>query len=247
MVIALPREIPVGFGRIDDRHSEEAQAFVTYRSASAIAQHVAVQAGVGRTRAAEGARFLIRRFSPRALVSFGFAGGLTSGLARGTVIIGTEAVGEGSSRTWAANCDLVAQFRAAAEAEQLPVQEGRVVTSHQLVADPVSKAALQSKSGACAVDMETIGVVEVAHEGGLPWTAVRAVVDSATDTLPPSCLAMLREDGHVAMGRFVRMICRSPQQLRYVLWLAGSMATARWHLSQTFERWTKCSAVQRHQ
>ena len=169
------------------------------------------------------------------------------GLARGTLIIGTEVACADSFPQWAAaNHDLVKQFQAAADAEALPVQQGRLVTSRHMVADPASKADLRGKSGACAVDMETIGIVKAAHEAGLPWVAVRAIVDSATDTLPPALLTTLREDGHVATGRLICRLCRSPQLLCHLLWLLGATAMARRHLSQTFERWTTALGVQRH-
>jgi len=248
VVVALPREIPAGFVCFDNRQRVATHPLTIYCSASAATQHVAVQAGVGRTCAAEGARLLIRRFSLLGLVSFGFAGGLAPELARGTLIIGTEYVCEAwSDKGTAANRDLVEQFRAAADAEELPVQQGRLVTSRYIVADPTSKADLRGKSGACAVDMETAGIVEAADEASLPWVAVRAIVDSATDTVPPACLAMLGGDGHVATGRLLRMICRSPQMLWHLVRLAGDTAMARRRLSRTFERWAKSLAVQRQQ
>jgi adenosylhomocysteine nucleosidase len=245
LVVALPREIPAGFVRLDNWESMEPRGMAIYRFASAPAQHVAVQAGVGRTRAADGARFLIRRFSPQALVSFGFAGGLTPELARGTLLIGTELVCEDSSRKFAAaHRDLVDQFQTAAEAEELPVQQGALVTSRHLVADPASKTALRGRSRACAVDMETAGIVEAAHEAGLPWVAVRAIIDSAEDSLPAACLTVLRDDGHVATGQLIWTVGRSPQLLWHFLRLAGNMATARRRLSQAFERWTASLTVQ---
>jgi adenosylhomocysteine nucleosidase len=96
------------------------------------------------------------------------------------------------------------------------------------------------------VDMETAGIVEVADEAGLPWVAVRAIVDGATDTLPPACVATLCEDGHVATGRLLRMICRSPQLLWTLLRLTSDTATAGRHLSQVFERWAKSLVVPCH-
>ncbi|MGH8069184.1 MAG: hypothetical protein ACRERE_28910 [Candidatus Entotheonellia bacterium] len=244
LVVALPREIPAGFVRIDTLERVGPHTFAVYQSAPATGQHVAVQAGVGRIRAAEGARLLIRRFSPQALASFGFAGGLTPGLARGTLIIAAEVVYEDSSRTLvAANRDLVEQLQAAADAEELPVRQGRLVTCRHIVADPAAKAALRARSGASAVDMETVGIAEVAHEAGLPWVAVRAIVDSAEESLPAACLTMLRQDGSVAPGRLIQSICRSPQQLWHFLRLAGNSATARRHLSQAFERWSKSLTV----
>jgi adenosylhomocysteine nucleosidase len=242
VVVALTRELPEGLVRFGNRQRVETHPFTVYRTAAA--QHIVVQAGVGRTRAAAGARLLIHRFSAQGLVSFGFAGGLAPELARGTVIIGTEVVCEDGSGKWAmASRDLIEQFRMAAAAEELPMQQGRLVTSRDIVADPTAKADLRDKSGACAVDMETAGVVEAADEAGLPWVAVRAIVDSATDTLPPVCLTTLREDGHVATGRLLWTICRSPLVLWHIVRLAGDTALARRHLSQAFERWAKSLVV----
>jgi adenosylhomocysteine nucleosidase len=245
VVAALPREIPAGFVYLHSRQHVETQSFTIYCSTSTAGQHVAVQAGVGRARAIEGARCLIRRFSPQGLVSFGFAGGLAPEIAPGTVIIGTEVMCEDGSGKWPmASRNLVEQFCAAADAEGLPRQQGRLVTSRYIVADPTAKADLRSRSEACAVDMETVGIVEAADEAGLPWVAVRAIVDSATGTLPPACLTTLRQDGHVAIGRLLRMICRSPLVLRHIVRLAGDTALARRHLSRTFERWAKSQVVQ---
>jgi len=245
LVVALPREIPAGFVRIASRERLKPRALAVYRSAPGAGQHIAVQAGVGRIRAAEAARLLIRRFSPLALASFGFAGGLTPDLARGALVIGTAVVDEAAPGKLAvANRDLAEQFQAAAVAEDLPVRQGILVTSRHLVADPTAKTALSLRSGACAVDMESAGIVEVAHEAGLPWVAVRAIVDSAGESLPMACLTMLREDGSIALGRLIQTFCRSPQLLWHVLRLARHTATARRHLSQAFERWTKSLTVQ---
>jgi nucleoside phosphorylase len=242
-VIALPREIPAGLVRIRSREAGKLCALAVFRHATTAAQLVAVQAGIGCTRAAEGAQLLIQRFSPQALVSFGFAGGLMPQLARGTVIIGTELVGAESSQTLAkANRPLVDQFLAATEAAGLPGQWGSIVTTQHLVADARSKAQLWGRSGACAVDMETAGIVAVACEAGLPWVAVRVIIDSAEDALPVACRTMLRGDGHVAMWRLMRTVCRCPWLLRHFLRLAGDTATARRHLSEAVDQWAKTIA-----
>jgi adenosylhomocysteine nucleosidase len=238
VVVALPREIPAGFVRIGNRQRVETHLYPIYRCEAT--QHVIVQAGVGRIRAAAAARMLIHRFAPQALVSFGFAGGLAPGLAPGTIVIGTEVVCEDGVGQWPmASRDLVEQFRAAAVAEELPTQQGKLVTSRDIVADSAAKADLREKSGAWAVDMETLGIVEASHEADLPWVAVRAIVDSVSDTLPPACLWTLRADGHVATRRLLWLMCRSPLVLRHIVRLAGATALARRHLSKAFERWAK--------
>jgi adenosylhomocysteine nucleosidase len=245
VVAALSCEIPAGFVYLHNRQCLETHRFTIYSFTLTAGRHVAVQAGAGHARAIEGARILIRRFSPQGLVSFGFAGGLSPEIAAGTVIIGTEVVREDGSGQWAvAGRDLVEQFSAAAKAEGLPMQQGKLVTSPAIVSDPAAKAALMDKSEACAVDMETVGIAEAAEEARLPWVAVRAIVDSAMDTLPPACQTILREDGHVATGRLLQLICRSPLMLRHILRLAGDMALARRHLSRTFGRWAQSRVIQ---
>jgi nucleoside phosphorylase len=247
VVVALPREIPAGFIRSDSCQHQEVHPFSVYAWTPAPARHVAVQAGVGRARAAEGARLLIRRFSLQGLVSFGFAGGLAPELARGTLVIGTEVVCEERSDSCAsANHDLVEQFHAAARSARLAVQRGRLVTSQHIVADAASRADLRKKSGACAVDMETAGISAVAEAAGLPWVAVRAIVDGATDTLPLACATILREDGHIATRPLVRLLCRSPQQVWRIVRLAGGTVMAHRRLSQVFEHWTQMCGPQRH-
>jgi adenosylhomocysteine nucleosidase len=248
LVVALPREVPTGFVRVASRGRLKPRAFAVYRSAPWAGQHVAVQSGVGRIRAAEAAHLLIGRFAPVALASFGFAGGLTPDLTPGALVIGTAVVDEEESGKWtAANRHLVEQFHAAAEAEELPVRQGILVTSRHIVANPSAKAELSVRSGACAVDMETAGMVEVADQAGLPWVAVRAIVDGVEEPLPTACLAMLREDGSIASGRLIQACCRSPKLLWYMLRLARQVATAQRHLSQAFARWTKNPAVQSDQ
>jgi adenosylhomocysteine nucleosidase len=246
IVVALPHEIPTGFVRTETGERLMPRTLTLYRHVTTAARLMAVQAGVGQARAAEGARLLVRCFSPAILVSFGFAGGLDPRLVRGTLVIGSALVSENASLAVAvADQALIAGFLAVAEAEGIPAQRGAIVTTQRLVADTASKAALRAKSGACAVDMETAGIVEVAREAGLPWLAVRAIVDSAQDSLPPACLTVLRDDGHVAVGPLLRTICRSPHLLRSFLRLAGDTATARRHLSQAFERWSSGHTDQR--
>jgi adenosylhomocysteine nucleosidase len=238
LVVALPRELPSGFAHITAGGTEESSGLAVYRLATAGCQIAAVRAGVGERRAAVGAHFLVRRFSPRALVSFGFAGGLRPELGRGTLIVGQHLVSTESNRPLAdADRGLVEQFFAAARTACLPVQRGAIVTADHIVTDASCKAALACKSGADAVDMETKGMVEVASQAGLAWVALRAIVDTAEEILPAECLRVLRTDGRVALGRLMRDIPRSPWLIWHLFRLARSAALARRHLCRALKQW----------
>ena len=238
LVIALPRELPSGFVRIAAGEAWEAPALTVYRLTTAGCQIAAVQAGVGAKRAAAGAHLLVRRFSPQALVSFGFAGGLQPKLPVGTLIVGQHLVSTASRRPLAeADGGLVEQFLAAAKSAGLPVQRGAVVSTDHIVADASCKAALACKSGADAVDMETKGMVEVASQAGLAWVALRAIVDAAEEALPAEYLRVLRPDGRVALGRLMRALPRSPCLTWHLLAMARRTALARHHLSRALGQW----------
>lgn len=239
LVVALPRELPTGFVRSHD-HPERAETppFPVYRYETALGRLTVVQTGIGQRRAAMGASWLVRQSSPCALVSFGFAGGLNPQLTRGTLVIATALVADNPSTIVdRAYRNLIDQFQTAAEAEGLPVQQGPIVTTEHVVADAASKAVFWRQSGACAVDMETAGVVQVAREVGLPWGALRAIVDCASEPLPAAYLAALRGDGRVAVGGLVRTLCRSPSLIRHLFTLAAGTAMARRHLSRVLMRW----------
>ena len=239
LVVALPHELPRGFVRGHDHHQRAASPpFPVYRCKTALGRLTAVQTGIGQRRAARGARWLAQRCSPCALVSFGFAGGLYPQLTRGTLVIATALVaGHSSTPLDKAHRHLIDQFQTAAEAEGLKVQQGPIVSTERIVADAASKAALWRQSGACAVDMETAGVVQVAREVGLPWGTLRAIVDCASDPLPAEYGAALRDDGRVAVGGLLRMLCRSPSLIGPLFTLAAGTTMARRHLSRVLTRW----------
>ncbi len=248
LVIALARELPSGFVRITPDGTEESSGLAVYRLTTVGCQIAAVRAGVGARRAAAGAHFLVRQFSPWALVSFGFAGGLRPELPRGTLIVGQHLVSTASSRPLAeADRGLVEQFLAAAKTAGLPVQRGAIVSTDHIVADASCKAALACKSGADAVDMETKGMVEVASQAGLAWVALRAIVDTVEEILPAECLKLLRADGRVAVGRLMREIPCAPWLMWHLFWLARRTALARRHLSRALEQWVETMQLQHSQ
>jgi adenosylhomocysteine nucleosidase len=211
-----------------------------YRWATAGCEVVAVQSGIGEARAAAGAARLIDAFAPQILISFGFAGGLVPNLGPGTIVIGTQLMVDGSpERRYQTAPALVEEWWAAANAECFPAHRGTIVTVPRLVADPLSKAALAQRTGACAVDMESAGIVTVAQRAALPCGTLRAVVDTAEEVLPVASLGLIGQDGRVDGSRLMRASWHSPGLLRDLWWLARRTATARRHLGRTLTRWTK--------
>ena len=75
------------------------------------------------------------------------------------------------------------------------------------------KEALHRATGASVVDMESAAVAAVALRAGLPFAALRAVVDPLAFEIPPAALAGMREDGRSSVWPVVAALLRDPAQL----------------------------------
>jgi len=169
--------------------------------------------GMGSSAASTGARALIDA-GAKALASFGLAGGLDPSLQPGAILLPTEVLGP-DGRVHA--CEPGWRGRLAATIE---ARSGRLVTSAKSVGSVEDKAALFRATGAAAVDMESAAVAEVAEHHGLPFLAVRVVVDSAQDTLPREVTAAADSEGHLQIWRLVGALAAAPGELAPLMRLA---------------------------
>ena len=132
------------------------------------------------------------------LVSFGTAGSLDPTLPPGAVIIG-EAVWAGADKRFEVDRDWrlrVADLLAA----QPDVHIGIIAGSPTAVGSPSDKRRLRDQSGAAAVDMESQSVARAAEEKGIPFLAIRAVVDDAHAVVPPWVTGVIAPDGTIGAG-----------------------------------------------
>lgn len=169
-----------------------------------------IASGMGWTAAAAGARRLVEA-GAGALMSWGMAGGLDPTLAAGSIVLPSEVVSpEGevfaTARAWRE------QLRSAIAASQ-PVCEGRLLTCREVIGSPADKASAWRRTSAAAVDMESLAVAQIAADNRLPFLAVRAVVDTAADALPPAVIAAAAQAGGGGIGRLLSALARAPREL----------------------------------
>ena len=146
---------------------------------------VLIQAGIGRDRAHRALLAASHQFSFRAAWSLGFAGGLAETLCVGDVVCpaavllddGRTGQSFGVAPAQAAVC-------AALAAAGIRIHDGPLLTVDDPLRTPEVKRAAHRRTGAVAVDMEAAGVAEAARELGIPWLAIKAVVDAAGEALP---------------------------------------------------------------
>jgi hopanoid-associated phosphorylase len=178
--------------------------------------------GMGPEAAARAAQALCAA-GAGGLVSWGVAGGLDPRLRAGDLVlpnrvIGTDGAGVESSTAWRAA--LSQQL-----AGRMRISEGSLLTTPEALATVAVKALAFRTSGALAVDMESLAVGRAAAATGLPFLAVRVIVDAAEDLLPAAVMAASR-GGEVRIRRLLSELVRAPHQLGSLLRLAGRYRAA---------------------
>ncbi len=146
---------------------------------------VLLQAGIGHDRARSALLAAADRFSIRAAWSLGFAGGLTESLRPGDLVCPAVVLeDDGLSGHSFGAVPAQAQIRAALAVAGILADPGALLTVGVPLRTPSSKRAAQRRTGAVAVDMEAAGVVQAAKSLGIPWLAIKAVVDGVEEALP---------------------------------------------------------------
>ena len=151
------------------------------------------------------------------LVSWGLAGGLDPALEAGAVCVPREVIAADGSRLRTA--------RSWQESLSSSVPFGRSVgndallTAEHALETPADKSAARRATGACAVDMESSAVAQVAEAHGVPFIAVRVIVDTARDVIPQAVAGASRA-GKVRVGRLLLGLIRSPLEIAPLLRLA---------------------------
>ncbi len=173
-------------------------------------------AGVGTARAAAAAEQSIDS-GARALLSWGTAGALDPDLRAGALVIPTV-VADPDGNAY----DAAASWHAAALTAfaGMSPASGKLLSVDAPVHTGADKARLAASTRAVAVDMESAAVARIACQHGIPFLAVRAIVDPAGFSLPDASLSALWPDGRVNYLGFARKFIRRPQQLNAVLRLS---------------------------
>ena len=151
------------------------------------------------------------------LMSFGLAGALDPALAAGTIMLPGELISRDGARF--VTCKTWREQVAASLGSGSAVSMGTLLTSARAIETPSEKAAAFRESGAAAVDMESAAVAEVAAAHRLPFIAVRVIVDTAGDALPPTVIAASTA-GRVQIGRLIAGLVAAPREIAALIRLA---------------------------
>lgn len=147
------------------------------------------------------------------IISAGLCGGLDPGLKPADLVIPDRVLSpDGELHV----LDPAPGWAAAARAGQRACG-GLLLTTEDVLTTPAAKAARFAESGAVAVDMESALIVARATAAGCRALVVRAVSDSAEESLPTELVRLVNPDGTLQFRRMLTAALPRPAVLRRAL------------------------------
>jgi adenosylhomocysteine nucleosidase len=174
-----------------------------------------------------GARAQVEAEKPRAVLSCGFSGALSPDLSAGDLVLSSSVRDESGKEIIPATESLRKAARTAFEG--LRIVEGQFVCTTRVAATPAEKRAL---GPGIAVDMESWAAANAAREAGIPWIALRVILDPLDSELP----AFTREAHQSYLGPALRHALTGPRAVADLLRLASQARKASASLEQALKR-----------
>jgi len=198
---------------------EEARAFQKLKGASNHVQVILV--GMGKRNAERAIRAALAKERPRLVLTCGFAGGLRSDLATGTVVFATDPetglepalLGAGAKP---------AHFHCA----------------DRVAATAVEKRSLWQATGADAVEMESEAIRAVCREQGIHSATVRVILDAAQVDLPLDFNQLMTADQKMSYRKLALALTKSPGKVGALLRLQRQTNAAAKLLAEVLARIT---------
>jgi adenosylhomocysteine nucleosidase len=169
--------------------------------------------GDGARNARAGVAALLAATSARALVVVGVSGALSPALATADLVVASRVTDE-DGRAHDAGAAQVAATALATGGRAAVILSARKIVD---TAEEKRRLAKQVGDALAVVDLESASYVVAAEAAGIPWIVLRAVSDTADETLPPLLNRSLDAGGAVSRGRVLRGLISDPGALPTLL------------------------------
>jgi adenosylhomocysteine nucleosidase len=202
-----------------------------------------VASGVGMRRARESARRVLKEVQEVDLIILtGVAGGLVDNLAIGEVVLADrlmtrESGNELLAKTIDVPQDHFASCSSALDAAGIRYARGGLLTVKYPLMTGAEKRLAGKHTGAIAVDMETAVIAFEAAARGIPFVAMRAIMDTVDHDLEAAGLA--DRNGRVRPLKAAAMLVRNPAMVAGVIRLMRNLRQATHSMALTVEAVTR--------
>lgn len=170
--------------------------------------------GMGGQRAACAARSVLAH-RPKAVVSWGIAGGLDPDLTPGALLV-PDRVADEHGHAW--------QTEAVGG-------RGLLLSTAVPLATVGEKQKHWHQGGFHAVDMESAAIAAECHDRGVPFLSVRAIADTARCALPPRLADLVHANGRARPAAALAWTAVSPRRLstllRYAIYYRRALEALR--------------------
>ncbi len=205
-----------------------------------------VVSGIGPRNAERATRNATEGSRPSLVVSTGVAGALSPALRIGDVITAGEVIDEttgdrfpchnptdGHVNTFGAPPSGGAVAKPSASgtpnsslATSSPSGPVAILSVARMITSAEEKRSLAHTFAAVAVDMESAAIARVCRERSLPFATVRAISDTAEETIPPAVTTFFDPDGRLRFARIAAELVARPRLLGTLRKLQRQTATA---------------------
>ena len=187
------------------------------------------EVGIGQTAVTTFAGLLSQGL-PQLVISLGFAGAVAGGIPSGRVVVCTSFLSAAND----ADAPIEADAAVASMAKsQIPrALTGALLTVPEPLLTPKEKRLAGAQTGAIVVDMEGYGMAKAAQEQGVPFLALRAVLDTVDRRLPSFVADIIADGGRNEQRHALRALAKRPYLTPQLITLALLSRRAKKTLSQ---------------
>jgi adenosylhomocysteine nucleosidase len=165
-------------------------------SSKAITDNILVAlSGIGAERAYTAGSLLVSQ-GATALLSWGYAAALDDRLNAGSLILPERIIGA-DGKIHQVSAQWHRRLYQTLVSQQHRVRTDALVESDAIVKTSAEKRALAKQTEAAATDMESAAQARLAKDCGLPFMAIRAIIDTSSTDIPENVLKALDPEGNI--------------------------------------------------
>lgn len=169
-----------------------------------------------------------KREGAKGIVSLGYCGGLDPALRAGDIVIPEMVVGNNEIKTSAGwRRQLIKKLE-----NQFSVLSCPLLSVESVVKSPAEKAELFNRYKACAVDMESLRLAQLAAENNLEFIAVRVVHDPASQVIPVAFNNIINSNGSINGWNLIKGLIFHWPGAKTLKALSGQSIQAKTNLDQ---------------
>ena len=182
-----------------------------------------VVSGVGKQNAHEAANILAPKVSR--FISWGTAAGLVEDLHAGALVI-PKLIRDQHGRSISTDHDFGREVEKAM-GSGIGIHEGLLAESSQMLSGPKEKKKFQLTTQAIAADMESASVASFAQRAGLPFNAIRAVIDNHTMAVPKAISQAITKEGDINVTKLISLLLFQPSEWKRFYLLSSAFGRAQ--------------------